>query len=374
MSLGRGGVVRAIGLMSGTSCDGVDALLLELAHVDERHEPRVLGHAYVPFPATLRAELRDPAALTLRRVAELHFELPRLYHDAVRELPHWQSASVCGMHGQTVWHAPPSQGSTVANTLQLGSSGALAALLGMPVVGDMRGADVARGGEGAPIAPFSHWFFTPPSHPTRLVVNIGGIANYTCVTRELERVSASDIGPGMMISDALARHVSRGSFDCDRDGELSEGGDVYQPAVDFILDHPFFARPSPRSTGREDFGAGFVAGLLVRFGELDGATLLRSSLWATATAIVTAAREQEVDIGEILLTGGGARHPGLREMVAELADPIPVVVHDGGVFAPEHHEPAAMALIAARTLARLPSSLPQVTGAREPAILGHVHY
>lgn len=366
--------VRAIGLMSGTSCDGVDALLIELTNVDERHEPRVLGHSHVPFPAQLRAELRDPTELTLRRVAELHFELPQLYHAAVQGLPQWRSAAVCGMHGQTVWHAPPSHGVPVSNTLQLGSSGTLAHLLGMPVVGDMRGADLARGGEGAPIAPFSHWFFTPPSSHTRLVVNVGGIANYTCVTPEVDHVTAADVGPGMMITDALARHVSRGALDCDYDGELSEDGEIDRAVVDFILDHPFFRRAAPRSTGREDFGGGFVAALLVRFGGLEGATLLRSSLWATATAIVQAAREQARPIDEILLTGGGARHPGLREMVAEQAAPIPVLVHEDGVFAPEHHEPAAMALIAARTLARLPSSLPRVTGAREAAILGHVHW
>jgi anhydro-N-acetylmuramic acid kinase len=365
---------RAIGLMSGTSCDGVDAILIDLLDVERRHAPVVLGHAYVPFPATLRAELRDPGALALRRIAELHFELPRLYADAVRGLAGWQEATVCGMHGQTVWHAPPSHGSAVANTFQLGSSGALAALLGIPVVGDVRAADIARGGEGSPIAPFSHWFFTPGGRPARLVVNVGGIANYTYVTERLHDVRASDIGPGMMITDALARHVSRGAADCDRDGELSEGGDIERSVVDFILGHTFFRRPPPRSTGREDFGAGFVAGLLMQFGRLDGATLLRSSLFATARAIVRAAREETDGVKEIVLTGGGARHPGLLELVAELADPIPVHVHTSGVFAPAHHEPAAMALIAARTMAKLPSSLPQVTGARESAVLGHVHW
>jgi anhydro-N-acetylmuramic acid kinase len=366
--------VRAIGLMSGTSCDGVDAIAIDLAEIDRRHAPVVVGHACIPFPATLRAELRDPGALALRRLAELHFELPRLYAEAVRELSGWQDATVCGMHGQTVWHAPPSHGGAVAYTLQLGSSGALAALIGIPVVGDVRAADVARGGEGAPIAPFSHWFFTPGGRPARLVVNVGGIANYTYVTDRLQDVRASDIGPGMMIADALARHVSRGAADCDRDGELSEGGDVDLGVVDFILGHSFFRRPPPRSTGREDFGGGFVAALLMQFSRIDGPTLLRSSLFATARAIVRAGREETEGVKEIVLTGGGARHPGLCELVAELADPIPVHVHTTGVFAPQHHEPAAMALIAARTIAKLPSSLPQVTGASEAAVLGHVHW
>jgi anhydro-N-acetylmuramic acid kinase len=214
--------------------------------------------------------------------------------------------------------------------------------------------------------------FTPVERVGRLVVNVGGIANVTLVTEALDDVLASDVGPGMMITDALARHLSGGSLAYDRDGRLSAGGSPIAGAVELLLSHPFFSRPVPRSTGREDFGAPTVAALLERFDQAPAADLLASSLEATARAIVRAATEDLRGVTEIVLTGGGALHPGLVARVRALAAPCPVVVHDDGPLAPQHHEPAAMALIAARTLHRLPSSLPRVTGARAAAVLGHV--
>jgi anhydro-N-acetylmuramic acid kinase len=365
--------MRAIGLMSGTSCDGVDALLLELEHLDLRHAPRVLGHAYHPFPDALQAQLRAPEQLRMPEISALGYVLAERYAEVVRALPEWQTAEVCGMHGQTVWHRPPSQaGDQPSHTLQLGSSVVLAQSLGLPVVGDMRAADLALGGEGAPIAPLAHWMFTPPERVGRLVVNVGGIANVTLVTEDRHDVLASDVGPGMMITDALARHVTAGAHAYDRDGTLSASGRPIAAAVEHVLAHPFFSRSVPRSTGREDFGAATVAALLERFGQAPGADLLASSLEATALAIVRAATLDLRGVTEIVLTGGGALHPGLVARVRTLAAPCPVVVHDEGPLAPQHHEPAAMALIAARTLHRLPSSLPRVTGARGPAVLGHV--
>jgi anhydro-N-acetylmuramic acid kinase len=365
--------MRAIGLMSGTSCDGVDALLLELDDPDRRHVPRVLGHVHHPFEDALQEPLRAPERLRVPEISALGFLLSQRYAEAVRALPQWETAQVVGMHGQTVWHRPPSQSEgAISHTLQIGSSGALAHALHLPVVGDMRAADLALGGEGAPIAPLAHWMFTPPEHVGRLVVNVGGIANVTLVTEDRDDVQACDVGPGMMITDALARHVTGGSQTYDRDGALSTGGQPIADAVDWILAHPFFSRPLPRSTGREDFGAATVAALLERFDAAAGADLLASSLEATARAIVTAATRELTGVTEIVLTGGGALHPGLRARVEALAGTCPVRVHDDGPLAPQCHEPAAMALIAARTLQRLPSSLPRVTGARGPAVLGHV--
>lgn len=366
--------MRALGLMSGTSADGVDALLLELDHPDQRHCPRVLGHAYRPFPDELRNTLRAPEQLRVPEISELSYALSARYAETVKAIPQWETADVCGMHGQTVWHRPPSQakGGT-AHTLQIGSSGALAQALGLPVVGDMRAADLALGGEGAPIAPLSHWMFTPVQNTGRLVVNVGGIANSTFVAERQQDVLASDIGPGMMITDALAHHVSQGRAHYDHDGELSKGGRPDPAFVEYVLAHPFFSRALPRSTGREDFGASYVQTLLERFGTLAPADLITSALEVTARAIAAVATGELTGVTEIVLTGGGALHPRIVGRVEELV-PCPVVVHTEGALAPQHHEPAAMALIAARTLHRLPSGLPGVTGASRPAILGHVHW
>ena len=365
--------MKAIGLMSGTSVDGVDAVLLELEPPEVRAVPRVLAHAYLPFEDALRRELAAPLELSLPRIAALHYELPELYAEVVRRLPGWNEADCVGMHGQTVWHAPASSGAARPHTLQLGNSGVLAARLGLPVVGDFRSADLAHGGEGAPIIPLCHWYFVPPERGPVLVVNLGGIANYTYVAPRLDDVVASDIGPGMMLTDAFARLVSDGREHFDRDGVLSRNGTPQRAMVDRILRHPFFERRAPRTTGREDFGADFFAVLAREFATVAPADQLCSCMQATAEAIAAALRELP-HVQGIILPGGGAQHPGLRERIRSAVAPCPVEVPDDGVLAPQHHEAAGMALLAARTLHRLPSALPRVTGARRAAVLGHVYW
>jgi anhydro-N-acetylmuramic acid kinase len=361
---------RAIGVMSGTSCDGVDAVLLSIGDADVRGEPEVLGHAFVPYPQALRKELTEPARISTPRICELDYWLPSVYAEAIQKLPSWKEADVVGCHGQTVWHAPPSAGADVPGSLQLGSPSALAARLGLVVVGDFRAADIARGGEGAPIAPIAHYMFTPEDHTGRLVVNVGGIANVTHITERREDVTAADVGPGNMIADRLCAATSLGGEAFDRDGLMSRDGTVHEEVVEHILAHPFFSRPEPRTTGREDFGVGYTDSLTRRFSKLSAPDLLRSALAATAEVIARTARAKKAT--EILLTGGGAKNPTLREIIGQRAGTIPIAVAESGAFAPSVHEPAAMALIAARTIRGLPSSLPRVTGAKSGAVLGVV--
>lgn len=367
-------VVIAIGVMSGTSADGIDAVMLELASVSRRHAPRVVGHVHRAFPPAVRDDLLRPAELGVARIAELHFVLPRLYARAVRALRGWRRAAVCGMHGQTVWHAPPPR--RPGCTLQIGSSAVLAQELGIAVVGDLRAADVAVGGQGAPIVPFSHWFFTPASACPRLVVNFGGICNLTYVTKSLDGVLAYDVGPGMMLSDAFAERATAGRLGYDRNGELSRSGKIIERLVADVTAHPFVARRPPKSTGREDFGRHFFEPLLQRYRHARTADVARSLLAATANILrLSVERDRRIDPGlrEVLLSGGGGKNPVLAAEVRARFPGAIVRVAVEGVFAPEHHEAAAMALIGARTTKGLPSSLPAVTGAPWPVILGHVH-
>jgi anhydro-N-acetylmuramic acid kinase len=366
-------VVIALGIMSGTSADGVDAVLIDLDSLKRRHEPRVLGHAHRPFPKKLRDDLVAVDRLGARRIAELAFELPEIYARTVRSLPRWRRARVCGVHGQTLWHAPPP--ARPACTLQIGSSAVLAQRLGMAVVGDLRGADIALGGQGAPIVPFSHWFFTPAKSAPRLVVNFGGICNFTYVAKQVDEVLAYDVGPGMMLSDAFARVATGGRLSYDRDGTLSRSGHVIERIVDDVASHPFVRKKPPKSTGREDFGRHFFEPLLRRYVRVRPQDVARSLLAATARILrVSIERDPRIPraIKEIVLSGGGAKNPVLVDEVRACFGAT-VRVARSGVFAPEHHEPAAMALIASRTLAGLTSSLAGVTGASHPAILGHVH-
>jgi anhydro-N-acetylmuramic acid kinase len=367
--------VITLGIMSGTSCDGVDAVSLRLASVTEPHAPEVLGHAHEPFPGAIRERLLRPEAMTVRDLAELHHALPEIYARVAQRLPGIEAAACCGMHGQTVWHEPPSKGPRVPSTLQIGSSAVLACRLGVPVVGDLRGADIARGGEGAPIVPFTHWFFTPEAERPRVVLNLGGIANLTHVTEAASDVLGYDVGPGMMISDAHAHAASGGDLDCDRDGALSREGALLPDLVAAILGHPFIARAAPKSTGREDFGAALSGPLLARFAGARRADVAYSVLAATARAAVDAilALPGAGSLREVVLTGGGAKNPTLFRLFEERLPGIRVR-SGSGVLAADHHEPAAVALIAARTFAGLPSSLARVTGAARASRLGHIHW
>ena len=364
----------AIGIMSGTSCDGVDAIALRLQSASEPHEPEVVAHAHEPYADELRATLLSPESLRVQQIAELHYELPEIYARAAQKLGCVKDAEVCGMHGQTLWHAPPSKHPRIASTLQIGSSAVLAHRLGIPVVGDLRGADLAEGGEGAPIVPLSHWFFTPAEARPRLVVNFGGIANVTQVADDPDDVVGYDVGPGMMIADAFAVRATNGALDCDRDGTLSAHGTPLTKLVDAIVAHPFVAASPPKSTGREDFGAAFFEPLLARFAHEEAEDVAASLLFATARCVAIALETARFHPREIVLTGGGAKNPTLVRFVAELIPSVKVRVVDRGVLLPDHHEPAAMALIAARTLAGLPSSLARVTGARRGSRLGHIQW
>jgi anhydro-N-acetylmuramic acid kinase len=331
---------------------------------------------HLAFPRALTEELLGPSALSVERLAELHFLLPELYARAVRVLPRWRSASVCGMHGQTVWHAPSKRRGHVPCTYQIGSSAVLAQRLGIPVVGDFRGADVALGGQGAPIVPFAHWFFTPARRAPRLVVNFGGICNVTYVAKDAGDVVAYDVGPGMMLSDAFASMATGGRLACDRGGRLSRGGTVVDRLVDEILDHPFVRRRAPKSTGREDFGRSYFDPLFRRFEKEKTADVAYSLLVATAQILKSDADRlagRARGLREVVLSGGGANNPVLVREVRSRFAPVPVVVAQRGAFVPEHHEAASMALIAARTVKGLTSSLTRVTGASRPAVLGHVH-
>lgn len=369
--------VRSIGLMSGTSADGVDAILLQLQDVARPHRPEVLARSSLAFSPQLQAELVRPDDIRPGRLAQLHFQLPQHYADAVRQLPGWQDADCVGMHGQTVAHLPSAGARGPRATLQIGSSAVLAAELGLPVVGDMRAVDVALGGQGAPLVPFCHWFFLAGERRPTLVVNLGGICNLTLVTPEAASVVGYDVGPGMMLSDAHAVRHSAGALACDLDGALSAGGRRLPRLLEAILAHPFLARLPPKSAGREEFGAAFAGSLWAQHvQDAPPADVAFTLVEATVTALwraVEANPRLRGQFSRLLLAGGGARNPTLRRLVERAFAEVEVAIETDGVLAPHNHEPAAMALIAARTLHGLPSSLAQVTGASAAAVLGHVH-
>lgn len=345
---------RALGLMSGTSLDGIDIALIET----DGHQRVKAGPALtIPYPADFRERLRGVLG-GIGPIGDVEAELTRLHAAAVagfRARHPGPAIDLIGFHGHTILHRPAEQ-----RTWQIGDGALLARLVGIDVVGDFRLADVAAGGEGAPLAPLYHAALAASLAKPLAVLNIGGVANVTWIgetgSSEGGEVVAFDTGPGnALIDDWVHRHTGAAA---DFDGALARAGHASQGHVARFLDHPFFARLPPKSLDRDDFRDAAPDGL----SPADGAASLTEM---TAAAVAASLRHLPVAPRQWLVCGGGRHNPALMEALArQLAAPVrPVeaVGWDGDAL-----EAQAFAYLAVRSVLGLPLSLPTTTGAPRP--------
>ena len=341
-------MLRAIGLMSGTSLDGVDAAWLE---TDGERIGRFGPALTLPYDATLRADLRGllDRAPDLARddpgVAEIAARLTARHAEAVRAIG--QPADIVGFHGQTILHRPERR-----LTWQIGDAAALARATRLPVAWDFRSADVAAGGEGAPLAPVYHAALAAPLPKPVAVLNIGGVANVTWIGPD-DTLLACDTGPGNgPLDDWAARH---GNQDCDRDGTLSARGRVSGTVLRCLLAAPYFARAMPKSLDRLDFGTALTASGVEALSAADGAATLVAF---TAEAVARTPLPQTPR--RWLVCGGGRHNPtlmaALRERLGAVA-PVEAAGWDGDAL-----EAQCFGLLAVRVLRGLPLSFPGTTG------------
>ncbi len=374
------------GLMSGTSLDGIDAVVARLAGSgkDLRVEP--LAFVAVPYPSSLRALLlrnSDPATSSVYDLSQLNVRLAHAYAEAVGRAADAAGLDpgdldLVGSHGQTVHHVPEAAacaGERVASTLQIGDPSVLANLLGVPVVGDFRVADMALGGQGAPLVPyFDYVCFSDPAE-TRGLLNLGGIANLSVLPAGggPEAVYAFDTGPANMVIDALARRLFDRPYD--DDGRLAAGGRIQRALLADLLADPFFEQPPPKSTGRERFGAAFVDGVLGRAGALAPADVLATATMLTAASVSQAyarfvAPRHPLDV---LMVSGGGRHNGfLMDQLAGGFAPIPVRPIDAYGLDADAKEALCFAVLAHETINGVATNLPSVTGAARGTLLGKI--
>ncbi len=366
-----------IGLMSGTSLDGVDGVLVDFAEGTQ-----VLWHASRGFDAALRAELlalntpdgRDE----LHRAALAANALARSYAEVVRELLQAtgmapaQIAAI-GAHGQTVRHRPQMFDGT-GYTLQLNSPALLAELSGVAVVADLRSRDVAAGGQGAPLVPAFHQGVFGRPGETVLVLNIGGIANLSVLAGD-GTVLGFDCGPGNALMDGWCQAHTGQPYD--DGGQWAATGQVLPALLDRLLAEPFLQQPPPKSTGRDLFHADWLAGHLsasatspadARPADVQ-ATLTEFTARACASAVQRFGRGG----GELLVCGGGAFNTQLMQRIAALLPGVAVDTTAARGLPPQQVEAAAFAWLARQALLGLPGNLPAVTGARGPRILGAIH-
>ena len=375
-----------VGLMTGTSADAVDAVLVRLKGEGLAATHEVLAERESPLEDDLRNEVLAVAAaksLEPERLMRLDVRLAEVYAEAVRGIAEEAGVkltAICaiGSHGQTVRHLPRS-GSMRALTLQLGSASTLAERTGVTVVSDFRKRDTAAGGEGAPLVPIADWWLFRSEKESRVLLNLGGMANVTWLKKGsgLADVIAFDTGPGNAVLDGLVRAGTQGLARHDDAGKLAASGRVHEALLEELLADPFFSLPPPRSTGRERFGDGY-AERLAEVGEGMGLSLedtLATAVELTAASIETAVREHLSPRGKVdavYASGGGVRNVSLMLALRRRLDGIRLDRLDVLGVSAGTKEALAFAFLAHLTLSGEPGNVPGATGARHAVVLGSI--
>lgn len=344
----------ALGLMSGTSADGVSTALVDIG---PRGRLQLLGHDTLPYPAGLRARVLAAREARTPELSALHAELGRFFARAAVKAIGRRRVGVIGSHGQTVWHAPG------RHSLQIGEAAHIREATGVPTVCDFRAADLAAGGQGAPLVPYLDWVLFGG---TRIVLlNLGGIANLTFPGRRLQDTTGFDTGPGNCLLDEAMRIAYGKPFD--RDGRVAAAGRVDEALLK-RLRHPWLRKAPPKSTGRELWSRDFLLARAGRELKKRPADVVATLAAFTVETVVDALRGRPLQ--ELVVSGGGALNPVLMgRLEARL---WPAAVRPSTVYGlpPLAKEPVAFALLAAECLAGRPAGLPSVTGARRAALLG----
>lgn len=378
--------MKVIGLMSGTSGDGVDAALVDIRGRGPSLRARSLSHLTVPYPPALSRHLLAVASSgTVAELCHLNAVVGEVFaRAALRLMQHArispQAVKLIGSHGQTVHHLPdvrvePGVG-RVRSTLQIGEPAVIAQRTGVTTVADFRQRDLAAGGQGAPLVPFAHYVAFRHPQRARLVVNLGGIANVTYLPAgaTLRGIQAFDTGPANMVLDALVRHYSRGRESMDRGGRRAARGSADIRLLARLTAHPFFRRRPPKSTGREDFGEAFVNRVLAeaKRRRVKPDHVLATCARLTAWAIADATRWVRGRVQEVIVGGGGALNRTLMRDLREEFSPTPVRTLEDLGWHSKSFEAVAFALLAYESWHGRCANVPSVTGAKAPVVLGAV--
>jgi anhydro-N-acetylmuramic acid kinase len=381
-----------LGLMSGTSADAIDVALAQISGAPPNLHAKLLNHASVAFPPAVRKEIlrvAEQQPITAGELSQLNFRLGEIFAAAAltackRFHISPKKIAVIGSHGQTIFHQGPpitSLGRPTASTLQIGEPAVIAALTGITTVADFRPADIALGGQGAPLVPYADYVLYRHPKLGRVSLNLGGIANITVLPAHAKSsdVFAFDTGPANMLIDALVQHLTNGRQRYDKNAALAAQGRYIPALLNELMKDPYLKLAPPKSTGREYYGRDFVAKLLAlsRRHKAKPNDLIRAATIFTALSIVDALNRfvlRRHMIHELIVSGGGARNPLI---LAQLAAALPqiAILPSGELGIPEDaKESFAFALLAYETFHHRPSNLPRATGASAPAILGKISY
>ena len=377
-----------IGFMSGTSADGVDAALVRITGCSRETKAEQLEFCFVPFEAPVRAEilrLAGGGAATAADFCRMNFLLGKLYCEAGLELCRRagvapENIDLIGNHGQTFWHIPVEEeylGRRIRSTLQLGGDALLAEQFGCPVVGDFRVRDMAAGGLGAPLVPYTEFLLYRSETECVALQNIGGIGNITCLLPacRLEDVFAFDTGPGNMVMDAVYTELTGGEKTFDEGGAYAAGGKVHEKLLEMLMQDAYLSRKPPKTTGREYYGPDFVKKIMdyARRENISGQDLMATVTDYTAQTIRYSVEHyfpRKPD--KLIIGGGGSMNKTLVQAVARALPECRVLTNEDLGYDSNAKEAVAFAVLANEAMYGQPNNAPGATGAAHPVVMGKI--
>ncbi|MBS4761737.1 anhydro-N-acetylmuramic acid kinase [Carnobacteriaceae bacterium zg-ZUI252] len=372
-----------VGIMSGTSLDGIDVAIVEIEGVNEHTQVTLKAYESIEMPSHLKQKIKTQLIPETSRVDELcslNFEITHAFADAVIETCQRHHIALddidfVASHGQTLYHQPVATDNLVVSTLQLGEPAVLSQRLKTTVISNLRPADMVVGGQGAPIVPYSEYILYKKDDRDVFLQNIGGIGNVTVLSKDgtMDDVIAFDTGPGNMIIDAFCQKFYGVSYD--KNGDYSAQGKLHQPLLDELVAHEYLSLPFPKTTGREMFGQQYAEYLLAKYDNVSANDMIATVTYFTAYCIAYHVKQFLSDApAELIVGGGGSYNHTLVGYIGELLSNVDVKIQEDIGFSSDAKEAIAMAIIGNQTLHHQPSNVPAATGAKKQVILGSVTY
>ena len=375
----------AVGLMSGTSLDGVDTVLCEISGQDESTKVKQLYFKTYDIPESLRTKIRKCCSrelIPVDLICSLNFELGYLFADAVKSLckdanVKLEDLSFIASHGQTIFHIPKAYDDYVPSTLQIGEAAIIANECKTKVISNFRVMDMAVGGEGAPLVPYSETLLYSEENQAVALQNIGGIGNVTVLPKKgnTKKVIAFDTGPGNMMIDEAVRTFYGKKYDTD--GYYARQGNLIPSLAAELKEHPYFNLEIPKTTGREMFGEHFTKSILEKYHSCEPNDLIHTFTWFTAYSIAYHYKKyliSEYGLKKCIIGGGGAYNSYLLELIRNEIPEVTVMTQEEHGFSSEAKEALAFVILGNQTYHRSPSNVPSATGAKKSVILGQITY
>lgn len=378
-----------IGMMSGTSADGIDVALSRISGAPPKLSAKLLADHHIRFPARIRRSILNLAnglAISTTEISHLNFQLGEEFASAaIAACKKWRvplsKVNLIGSHGQTIFHqGEPTRVKGVrriASTLQIGEPSIIAERTGVDTIADFRPADIAAGGHGAPLVPFVDYLLFRDAKRGRVALNIGGIANVSVIPAAAtpSKVFAFDTGPGNMLIDALVERMTRGRYRYDRDSNIARNGQTIPAMLETLLSDPYLRKNPPKTAGREEFGSKY-AEKWIAWGKKHRAQpkdLVRTATVFTSLSIADAFRRfifPRTRVHDLIVAGGGAKNPLLMAQLAAVLPGIQVSSSANWGVPTEAKEAFAFAILAYESFHGRPNNLPSATGARHPVVMG----